>query len=139
MYREKIKQICREVLEDSIMQACGLDSEPSNQYIAAMRKVFQQRAGTEDIEEQLAKKYQESISGRAKSWKDVEDFYFYIHAITRNTAAGADAESVARSAIKHYQPLLLNCVLGWIIGLRGNGGWDNFLCYRNQSDCYMTG
>ena len=129
MDRRQVKQICREVLEDTVRQARGVVSEPSNQYSAAMRKVVHKQAGTYvTLEDSQWESIQRITSDQARSWKDATDVYIYNHALARNAPVG-EAESAVRAAINYNLPPLMKCLVPWIVS---RGGWEDFLHYLVQ-------
>ena len=141
MYKHwKVQQICREVFEDTIKHACGIQSEPSNQYSAAMIMCYQNKRNEQRYEAiririyaQVARPVGEVIerfstfmsTKQGYSWKCVRSIYFalYVQARVFIERRVLDAASVISLLTENYLQPILNLVVPWIVSL--DGGWED--------------
>ena len=145
--QQKLERICIEVFEDTVKHACGIDSEPSNKYSAAIRNVLIQWfkvhtvqlhkisgmmcSGLEDMFNALLKNMPISITG----WNEQIEVLFHLCIFSR-ALSGRPAFDASRAITwthEHCLQPVLNRLVPFI--MCQDRGWEDF----TQSPFWNTG
>ena len=136
---QEVQQICREVFEDTVRQACSADSEQSNRYIAAIRKGIQSwvmdpmalfsHASTNSFQGIL-----DTMPNPITCWDHVMDVLFHLHVFTRTLTLrpGFDAARVISFTNERSLQPVLNLFVPWIVSQEG--GWEDLLQFLHGQE-----
>ena len=136
--QQEVQKICQELFEDTVKHACRLDCEPSNQYIAAMRKGVQWFAAQvtdpriftviwmSNFPEEYFQIQLNSTPKPITCWNHVVLVFLHLHVFSRSLSARPDfdAERVISFTNEHCLQPVLNMLLPWIV--LQEGGWEDF-------------